>query len=33
MNRFTATLQQRTHEGRKLDDAIAANLKDLGYGE
>ena len=32
MKRLTATLQQQIQEGRKLDDAIAANLKELGYG-
>ena len=32
MKRLTATLQQQMQEGRKLDDAIAANLKVLGYG-
>ena len=31
-NALTATLQQQMQEGRKLDDAIAANLKELGYG-
>ncbi|MHB8059858.1 MAG: hypothetical protein ACYDHO_03380 [Gaiellaceae bacterium] len=29
--RLTATLQQR--ETAKLDDAIAENLRELGYGE
>lgn len=32
MNRLTATLRQQTEEARKLDAAIAANLKELGYG-
>lgn len=32
MKRFTATLRDQMAEGRKLDDAIEANLKELGYG-
>ena len=32
MNRLTATLRQQTEEAAKLDAAIAANLKELGYG-
>jgi type I restriction enzyme M protein len=32
MRRLTATLHQQTEEARKLDAAIAANLKELGYG-
>jgi type I restriction enzyme M protein len=33
MSRLTATLQQQRIEGAKLDAAIAANMKELGYGE
>jgi type I restriction enzyme M protein len=33
MQRLTATLRQQTREAAKLDAAIAANLKDLGYGD
>ena len=32
MKRLTATLRQRQAEAAKLDAAIAANLKGLGYG-
>ena len=32
MKRLTATLSQQIAEGRKLDAAIEANLKELGYG-
>jgi type I restriction enzyme M protein len=32
MKRLTATLRQQTAEAAKLDAAIAANLKELGYG-
>ena len=32
MKRLTATLRQQTEEAAKLDTAIAANLKELGYG-
>jgi type I restriction enzyme M protein len=32
MKRFTATLRDQMVEGRKLDAAIEANLKELGYG-
>jgi type I restriction enzyme M protein len=32
MKRLTATLRQQTAEGAKLDAAIRANLKELGYG-
>jgi len=32
MKRLTATLREQMAEGRKLDAAIAANLKELGYG-
>ncbi len=31
MKRLTATLRQQTVEGRRLDDAIRRNLKELGY--
>jgi type I restriction enzyme M protein len=31
MKRLTATLRQQTAEGAKLDAAIAANLKELGF--
>ena len=32
MKRLTATLREQQAEGTKLDAAIAANLKELGYG-
>ena len=32
MKRLSATLREQMEEGRKLDAAIAANLKELGYG-
>src|SRR2546428_1237020 len=32
MQRFTATLREQQYEAQKLDAAIAANLKELGYG-
>jgi type I restriction enzyme M protein len=32
MKRLTATLRQQQAEAAKLDAAIAANLKELGYG-
>jgi type I restriction enzyme M protein len=32
MKRLTATLRDQQAEAAKLDDAIAANLKELGYG-
>lgn len=32
MKRLTTTLRQQQAEGAKLDAAIAANLKELGYG-
>lgn len=32
MRRLTATLREQQAEGAKLDAAIAANLKALGYG-
>lgn len=32
MKRLTATLRQQSQEAAKLDAAIAANLKELGYG-
>jgi len=32
MKRLTATLRQQTAEAARLDAAIAANLKELGYG-
>ncbi len=32
MNRLTTTLRQQQGEAAKLDAAIAANLKELGYG-
>jgi type I restriction enzyme M protein len=31
MKRLTAQLQEQMAEGRKLDAAIVANLKELGY--
>ncbi len=33
MKRLTATLHDRQAEAAKLDAAIAANVKELGYGE
>jgi type I restriction enzyme M protein len=33
MKRLTATLREQQAEARRLDAAIAANLKELGYGE
>jgi type I restriction enzyme M protein len=33
MKRLTATLREQQAEAAKLDDAIAKNLKELGYGE
>ena len=33
MQRLTATLREQQAEAAKLDAAIAANLKELGYGE
>jgi len=33
MKRLTATLREQQAEAAKLDAAIAANLKELGYGE
>lgn len=33
MKRLAAKLRQQQAEGGKLDAAIAANLKELGYGE
>jgi type I restriction enzyme M protein len=32
MKRLTAMLREQQAEGAKLDAAIAANLKELGYG-
>jgi type I restriction enzyme M protein len=32
MPHMAATLRQQTAEAAKLDAAIAANLKELGYG-
>jgi len=32
MRRLTATLREQQAEAAKLDAAIAANLKELGYG-
>jgi type I restriction enzyme M protein len=32
MKRLTATLRQQQAEAAKLDAAIAANLRELGYG-
>lgn len=29
---MTATLREQTAQARKLDNAIVANLKELGYG-
>ena len=33
MKRLTATLREQQAEAAQLDDAIAANLKELGYGQ
>jgi type I restriction enzyme M protein len=33
MKRLAATLRGQIVEAKKLDAAIAANLKELGYGE
>ena len=33
MKRLAASLHHQTAEAAKLDAAIAANLKELGYGE
>jgi hypothetical protein len=33
MKRLTGAFRQQTDEARKLDATIAANLKELGYGE
>jgi type I restriction enzyme M protein len=33
MKRFTAQLREQMAEGRKLDAAIEANMKGLGYGK
>jgi type I restriction enzyme M protein len=33
MERLTATLREQMAEGCKLDAAIQANLKELGYGD
>jgi type I restriction enzyme M protein len=33
MNRLTATLREQRAEAVKLDAAIAANLKELGFSE
>ena len=32
MRRLTARLREQQAEGAKLDAAIAANLRELGYG-
>jgi len=32
MNRVAGTLREQQAEAKKLDAAIAANLKELGYG-
>jgi len=32
MNRLTTTLREQQAEAAKLDAAIAASLKELGYG-
>ena len=32
MNRLTATLREQSAQSRKLDEAIEANLRELGYG-
>jgi len=33
MLRLTATLREQQNEAAKLDGAIAANLRELGYGK
>jgi type I restriction enzyme M protein len=33
MKRLSATLRQQQEEAAKLDAAIAANMKELGYGK
>jgi len=33
MNRLTPTLREQQAEATKLDAAITANLRELGYGE
>lgn len=33
MQRLVATLRGQQAEARKLDETIARNLKELGYGE
>jgi type I restriction enzyme M protein len=33
MQRLVTTLRTQTAEGVRLDAAIAANLRELGYGE
>jgi len=33
MKRLTAALRQQTADAAKLDEAIAANLKGLGFGQ
>jgi type I restriction enzyme M protein len=33
MRRLTATLERQQEDAAKLDSTIAANLKELGYGE
>jgi hypothetical protein len=32
MTRLTVQLREQMEEGRRLDEAISGNLKDLGYG-
>lgn len=32
MKRLSTTLREQIEQGRKLDEAIDANLKELGYG-
>ena len=32
MGQFVAQLRQQMEQGRRLDTAIVANLKELGYG-
>jgi type I restriction enzyme M protein len=32
MKRLTALLREQQAEAKRLDDAIAANLRELGYG-
>jgi len=32
MNRLTTMLREQQAQGAKLDAAVAANLKELGYG-